>query len=130
MSLRECDKCGEMVDEAKAFCPGCGHALVEEAVRTESTEFNLLDGTMKMGDTMYNQMLSDMGLSISAHEDKTTEVIQAAVQAVDAKPEQVAQPVTQGSNTANKWLIIGGITVLLLLIAVIVIGWVFWSRIP
>ena len=140
MSLRECDKCGEMVDEAKAFCPGCGRAFVEEAVRTESTEFNLLDGTMKMGDTMYNQMLSDMGLNTSAQPNKTTEVVQPAVQPVqqtiNAEPQPVIQPtakVSDASPGANRWVVIGGIAVfllLVLLIAVIVIGWVFWSRIP
>lgn len=59
-----CSKCGEMVDEAKAFCPGCGNAIVEEK-RGSVSEFDKLDHTVQLGNTMYNQMLSDMGLSVS-----------------------------------------------------------------
>jgi hypothetical protein len=66
MTQRACEKCGEMVSAAKAFCPSCGHALVEEETRAEASEFQNLDGTMKLGQTMYNEMLSEMGLNIAA----------------------------------------------------------------
>src|SRR5437868_1273246 len=65
MGLKLCDKCSEMVDEAKAFCPGCGHAFVEEAKRQEVSNFDTFEGTLKLGDSMYNEMLSAMGLNIS-----------------------------------------------------------------
>ena len=65
MGEKQCGKCGETVDEAKAFCPGCGNAFVEEKTRTSVSDFDLSDNTVRLGDTMYNQMLSDMGLSIS-----------------------------------------------------------------
>ena len=52
-----------MVEEAKAFCPGCGNAIVEEKKRASVSEFDKLDHTVQLGQTMYNQMLSDMGLS-------------------------------------------------------------------
>ena len=62
---KQCDTCGEMVEEAKAFCPGCGNAFVEEKTRGSISEFDLSNRTVQLGQTMYNQMLSDMGLSIS-----------------------------------------------------------------
>ncbi len=147
MSLRECDKCGEMMDEAKAFCPSCGRAFVEENTREKSSEFNQLDGTMQLGNTMYNQMLSDMGLNISATPDRPeVEVVQPAapVYRPAVQPvQQVLQPATQqvtrlavevetpkqgGSNT---WMIIGVIVIILLiilLIAAIAVGLYMWSR--
>jgi hypothetical protein len=63
MAQKQCGKCGELVDEAKAFCPGCGNAFVQEQVR-EETSFEKMDNTLEFGQTMYNQMLSDMGLSV------------------------------------------------------------------
>ena len=147
MSLRECDKCGEMVDEAKAFCPGCGRAFVEEDAREKSSEFNKLDGTMQLGNTMYNQMLSDMGLNISAAPDKPAveviqpvapvyrpsvqpvqQVLQPAVQHVIRPEVQVETPKQDGSN---KWMIIGVIVIILLIILVIAaigVGLYLWSR--
>ena len=64
MGSKYCGKCGEQVDEAKAFCPGCGNAFVEEEKRTTVTEFEGSEKTVQLGQTMYNQLLSDMGLSI------------------------------------------------------------------
>src|SRR3954453_3997579 len=66
MGLRHCEKCGEMVAEAKAFCPACGKAFVEEKKRQEESKFEKLDHTVQFGQTMYNQMLEDMGLDISS----------------------------------------------------------------
>ncbi len=66
MDQRACEKCGEMVSAAKAFCPACGHAFVEEESREGASEFQQLDHTMQVGKTMYNQMLSEMGLNIAA----------------------------------------------------------------
>ena len=140
MGLRQCDKCSEMVDEAKAFCPNCGHAFVEEQTRTEPSDFESMDGTMQLGNTMYNQMLSDMGLNISAAPDKLAEVVmQPAAQPVVQQPvsqpplhqviqpavQQVIQPAVQPAkpsrSSKTKWFIIGGIAILLLFIAAIVI---------
>ena len=39
MGLKQCTKCSEMVDEAKAFCPACGNAFVEEEERQEKSKF-------------------------------------------------------------------------------------------
>lgn len=119
-----------MVDEAKAFCPACGHAFVEEQKRSEPSVFESMEGTMQLGNTMYNQMLSDMGLNISAAPDKPAEavqpaaqppvqqVIQPAVQQVTRPAAEAAKP-TKSGNT--KWFIIIGIAVVLLLLALIVV---------
>ena len=145
MGLRQCDKCSEMVDEAKAFCPSCGHAFVEEQKRTEPTVFEGMDGTMQLGNTMYNQMLSDMGLNISAAPDKPAEVVvQPAAQPAAQPPQQrVLQPAVQQvirpaveapkatGSSKTKWLIIGGVLVLLLLIAIIVVAlaaFIIWTQ--
>ena len=77
-----------MVDEAKAFCPGCGNALVaEEGPKT--TAFQKLDHTVQFGQTMYNQMLEDMGLNISetaAPNEKRVEVVKPIVTATAVPP--------------------------------------------
>jgi hypothetical protein len=65
MEQKQCAKCGETVDAAKAFCPGCGNPFVEEEVRTKVSEFDASAGTVQYGKTVYNKLLSDMGLNIS-----------------------------------------------------------------
>ena len=54
-----------MVDEAKAFCPDCGHPFVDEQVRGELTEHDTFDGTVKLSQSAYNIMLSEMELDIT-----------------------------------------------------------------
>jgi hypothetical protein len=63
MATKQCSACGESADEAKAFCPGCGHSFDEEAER-HTSDFQNMDSTVQVGKTMYGQMLSDMGLNI------------------------------------------------------------------
>jgi hypothetical protein len=133
-----------MADEAKAFCPSCGHAFVDEEKRDRPSAFESMDGTMQFGKTMYNQMLSDMGLNISARPDKAS-VKEPAIQLVPAvpatqsikpispaaAPPKVSQPQAASGKRSNKWLIVGVIAVFLLfllLVAAIIIGWVVWSR--
>jgi predicted RNA-binding Zn-ribbon protein involved in translation (DUF1610 family) len=93
METRQCENCGEAVDAAKAFCPGCGNAFVEEKAREQASEFESHDSTVQMGQTMYNQMLSDMGLNISrsapnpATEPKKAEVV---VPIAPASPQSVS----------------------------------------
>ncbi|MBP7415961.1 MAG: hypothetical protein KA831_04850 [Pyrinomonadaceae bacterium] len=150
MALRQCDKCSEMVDEAKAFCPECGNVLVEEKQREEESAYESMDGTMQFGQTMYNQMLSDMGLNISAAPNKKFDEPQPAAPEViePARPPvqpvlQVLQPIETGVATTpvtaekpaggvNRWLIIGGVgavLLLILLVAAILIGFALWSRV-
>jgi len=120
MGQRQCDKCSEMVDEARAFCPACGHAFVDEEKRQTKTEFESVDHTMQMGQTMYNQMLSDMGLNISkqppkAPPEKRAEVVTPVAVAAPARP---ADP----PKTTNylKWIIIIGACALFLAFLVII----------
>ncbi len=144
MGLRQCDKCSEMVDEAKAFCPSCGHAFVEEEKRKEPSAFESMEGTMQFGQTMYNQMLTDMGLNIAGAPNKPTETVKPAVQpAAQPRAQQIIQPAVQqvirpATDVANqaksgktKWLIIGGIAFILLLLALIIVivaAVVIWSQ--
>ncbi len=148
MGLRQCDKCGEMVDEAKAFCPGCGHSLVVEEKRQKPSEFERLDSTVQLGNTMYNQMLSDMGLNIasgsaSAKPEKRIEVI-APVGEVPLVPKRpgpkapaVGPPPPPMPDKAKpkgriKWIVLGLIAFLLLfpisLLSAISFWFEIWSR--
>ena len=65
MGLRQCIQCNEMVDEAKAFCPGCGHALVSEEQSLETSGFDLTAKTVQYDEGLLVELLSDMGLNIS-----------------------------------------------------------------
>ena len=136
MSQRQCDKCGEMVDEARAFCPGCGHALVEEKKRSTTSEFESLDHTQQMGQTMYNRMLSDMGLNISnrpkAPQQQAANV--TAVRPAATTPRQnneriatAAAPSSAPSSGYLKWIVIAAAAILVLaLVVVVVAAFVVW----
>lgn len=128
MALRQCDKCSEMVDEAKAFCPGCGNAFVEEEKRQEASKFEKLEHTVQFGQTMYNQMLEDMGLNISNAPNPVerrveviapvnTEITAPAKAAVTvAVPPAVKTPEVSVTSSSNiKWYILIGAAVILLL---------------
>ncbi len=149
MGLRQCDKCSEMVDEAKAFCPGCGNVLVEEKQREEESAYESMEGTMQFGQTMYNQMLSDMGLNISAAPDKKVDepmiehVAPLVVEPIVTQPvHKVLQPIATGveaapvaaqkpSSGGKKWAIIGvvaAIIVLILVVAAVLVGFNVLSR--
>jgi len=121
-----------MVDEAKAFCPGCGHAFVEEEKRQKASEFERQANTVQLGQTMYNQMLSDMGLNTSktpGTSDKRIEVIAPAVVETSsasaqppaspqpkATPESVLVSIDEPKKTGRaKWIILGIVGLLLLL---------------
>ena len=117
-----------MVDEAKAFCPGCGNAFVEEEKRREASKFEKLDPTIQFGQTMYNQMLEDMGLNISGAPNPIEKRIEVLIPvsteaAPPAKTVTVQPAVTlqerkqeKSKPTSNaKWYILIGLAVLFLL---------------
>ena len=113
-----------MVDEAKAFCPGCGHAFVEEQTRQEASNFDAAESTVQLGQTMYNQMLSDMGLNISAAPnapEKKIEVVPLAPLAPATKPA-VKPPDRPKPASNNKWLIVAGVVIVLLFLVLIALG--------
>jgi hypothetical protein len=131
----QCGKCGEQVDEAKAFCPGCGNAFVEEEKRTTVSDFDRSNETVQLGSTMYNQLLSDMGLNIPKAADKSVSVPEAVAEKPAAPPAaappEAAQPAAKPSSHV-KWLIIGAVVVLglvvLVILAALVILFMLWPR--
>ena len=129
MGLKKCDKCEDMVDEAKAFCPGCGSAFVEEEQRQDVSSFERLDNTVQLGNTMYNQMLSDMGLNIDKapeKPEKRIEVIAPIATAPTAKaaPRRTDAPAKR-SNTI--WIVLA-VVVLLVLLPVAAASMIFLVR--
>lgn len=88
--MRQCDKCGESVAEAKAFCPGCGASMDEEAEGVKPEGENL-DGTMQFGQTMYNRLISEMGLDLAAtpSAEKAPEPPVVAAPVIQKAPEPV-----------------------------------------
>lgn len=59
MALKECEKCGESAEEAKAFCPACGWPFVSEDKRQDSSEFDKYAGTVNVSQSVYKMMLAD-----------------------------------------------------------------------
>jgi len=124
MGQKKCEKCGEMADEVKAFCPACGNAFVEEEKRQAASKFEKLDSTVQFGQTMYNQMLEDMGLDISSlpkPAKKSAEVITVVPEA-EAKgnrpgsEQTVARPAPKTARSSNtKWYILIALAVVFLL---------------
>lgn len=135
MVQTECGKCGEVVDAAKAFCPGCGNSLLEEEQR-EASRFEKMDNTVQLGQTMYNQMLSDMGLSVEkgpSAQEKRVEIIAPVAPAPKAvKTKENVQPTARGSKK-TRWIIVGAIVFAALLffglLAAGAILYYFWPRI-
>jgi hypothetical protein len=124
-----------MVDEAKAFCPACGHAFVEEEKRQDVSRFERLDRTVQLGNTMYDAMLSDMGLNISKtpeKKEKRIEVITPIETTPVAKPAapKVSQPAASSSKVL--WIVLGVIGLLIVLpvgvVAAIIIARVVLAR--
>lgn len=117
MGSKYCGKCGEQVDEAKAFCPGCGNAFVEEEKRTTVTEFEGSEKTVQLGQTMYNQLLSDMGLSIGKPPGKAEGKVEAIRPEPAVKPVEVEPP--KATPAYVKWLIIAAVAVFGLAVLII-----------
>lgn len=146
MSQRTCDKCGETVSLTKAFCPACGHVLVEEETREDTSEFQQLDGTMQFGKTMYNQMLSEMGLNISVPAEQLSEAVKPVVAEVSQPSPtppvraEVIQPITTEKlkpaaapaparkDKTKMLLIIGGVIVVAWALLILVVA--FFAILP
>lgn len=58
-----------MVDEVKAFCPNCGRAFLDEQHGEGPSHFDRSDKTVEFNTSLFNVMLSDMGLDISKAPD-------------------------------------------------------------
>lgn len=94
MGLKTCEKCGEDVDEAKAFCPECGNPFVEEKKRESSSEFDKYAGTVNFSKSVYQMMLSEMELDTSKQTDKKDEP-------VPKKDPKTIQPVEVSTPKSN-----------------------------
>lgn len=84
MPVKTCEKCGESVDAAKAFCPECGNPFVSEEEPVGSSEIDDFAGTMQYSDSMYKRVLSEMDLDTSQQPDRTE------------RPEPSKAPKTEG----------------------------------
>lgn len=131
MGSKQCGKCGEEVPEAKAFCPGCGHAFVEEEKRAEASEFDRSNKTVQLGKTMYGQLLSDMGLNIAKKPDKRPNSVEVVIAPLAASPPPEVKPVDE-KPSRMRWMIIAVAIVLvlgfLLLLAAAIIIFLLWPR--
>lgn len=125
-----------MADDAKAFCPACGHAFVAEQKREQPSEFERMDGTMQLGKTMYNQMLSDMGLNLKAKPAAPHEPNRQVIRSIPIAEPQAQAPVSAQSaaepvqRPRNKLLIFGIIAAFLILglIVLIAAAVLLWMR--
>ncbi len=131
MALKQCDKCSEMVDVAKAFCPGCGHAFVDEETRKEASSFDTMDSTVQLGQTMYNQMLSDMGLNASQTGKSPEKRVEVIAPLTPATKPAAAAPDKPKLASYKKWFILAGIVIVLfsLILLVLVAAVVYYSGI-
>jgi len=137
MSDKTCPKCGEAVGHTKAFCPSCGHAFVDEQERAASSAYDAADHTQQLGQTMYNNLLSDMGLNVNKPQpEKRVEVLKpvgSATQVLEPaapKTESVATPPEKKSNT-KVWIItaaVAGALLLILVAAVVLVGIYLYFR--
>ena len=145
MGVKQCAECSETVDEAKAFCPSCGHAFVDEQTRSEPSKFEKMDSTMQFGQTMYNQMLSDMGLNLKASPPPKA-TVQSLKPVVESIKPIAAAPVTdpaaatvrmepipptqEDPKSRRKLIIISLIAafLLLLLVVAVLIALAIWWR--
>ena len=146
MALKKCEKCGEMVPEAKAFCPACGYAFVDEERRREKSKFDKMESTVQLGQTMFGNMLSDLGLNIAktpATPEKRVEVIAPAAEA--AKPSETAKPSAESPKPSapptkaarsdseakpapagNRWVAIGGVLAIVIWLLILIVAFVIW----
>ncbi len=130
MGLKKCEKCGEAVEEAKAFCPECGNPFVEEEKREGSSEFDNYAGTINFSKSVYKMMLSDIEYDTSGSTEtenkqkQPMEINNGQISAPDLseKPLTQANQVEQNSKSGLiKWIIIGLVGALFLLLLVIAI---------
>jgi hypothetical protein len=123
MSIKKCDKCGEMVGEAKAFCPGCGYSFEDEQERKAESEFEATSGTVQFSKSAFNMLLSDMGLNISEAPNPTGNP--PANKAVELSPvpaHQTESNTPKNPADSKRTLIIVLITLLILFILGVLIA--------
>jgi len=125
MAHLQCKKCGANVLEAKAFCPECGGAMVDEEVRQHTSEHDSYAQTMNLSKSGYNLMLSEMNLNISDAPNLTAERINLSK---EFRSSLVLDPIKDNTESGGtNWRIIAAAVAagLLLLVLVAVIFIVF-----
>lgn len=126
MSLKKCEKCGEMVDEAKAFCPSCGNSFEDEKARQADSEFELSGGTVQFSKSAFNLLLSDMGLNISQSPDKPDQLTENKVSGLPPLPQpEKVKPQKSGSSEKTVIVIASVVTALLIAALIAVAGVLF-----
>ncbi|NOT46452.1 MAG: hypothetical protein HOP17_01695 [Acidobacteria bacterium] len=140
-----------MVDDVRAFCPGCGNSFLKEAQRSKPTIFDRSSETEQFDASMLNMILSDMGLDISKAPNKSEErvvnvpqmpiepgkpehakVIERVNVAVRSREDSHDKPKLLAKSNL-KWLVWGSVIlvflfVFLLVIAAAVLVFMFRSR--
>lgn len=148
MGLRQCNECGEMADDARAFCQACGNPLVDEAQRRESSPFEESSETVQFDPSMFNAVLADMGLDLSAPPNPSHEIGEAVPPLIRGETDAPAQasalvhadvPSPQNklrnpnatANSKVKWLVWAGVGFVLLFLGGLGIAaliFVLWLR--
>ena len=137
MAEKQCGKCGEMVDEAKAFCPGCGHSFVDEKQRETVSDFDQSKRTVQLGETMFNQMLSEMGLNISrqpSRDEKRENVLEPLAPAPmtrSAERKEQPSPAPADKRTRIIWIVaivLGAIGFAIVVMLITLAGLMFYYR--
>lgn len=148
MGLKICEKCGEEVDEAKAFCPDCGNPFVEEKKREGSSEFDKYAGTVNFSKSVYKMMLSEMDLDTSKSSDKKNQP-NLEKDTNKSKPVEVNTPLSVSPEVSspknippeikptnknkksgtNIWIILGvvGLALLIILAVALLLGLLYLS---
>jgi hypothetical protein len=105
MSHVQCKRCGANVREAKAFCPECGGAMVDEEVRRGTSEHQSYDATVNLSKSGYNLMLSEMNLNISDAPNLTAERINLSK---EFRSSLVLDPIKDNKQSGGtNWRIVG-----------------------
>ena len=92
-----------------------------------------MDPTVQLGQTMYDQMLSDMGLNISKPPDiveKRVEIIAPVATAAKPQPAPIPAPAPVVKSSKKWWFIIGGVILVLGFVIVIVVAalaFLYWK---
>lgn len=126
MNLIKCGKCGTSVPESKAFCPECGHAIIDEEIRQHTSEHDSYQETMRLTKSSYNLMLADMDLNISEAPNLTAERINLSK---ELKLYPATDLPAETKPTGNKkWVVAAGVAAVLILLLVSLVLVVFTFR--